>query len=220
MQAAEALEYAHSTGIVHRDIKPSNLLVGETGHLWVADFGLAFTSEIADLTNSGDVIGTLRYMSPEQLRAKPLASDHRTDIYSLGLTLYELLTLTPAHSSGDRQELLSRSQCYPPPSPRSIDPTIPRALSSIVVKAMAEKPDDRYATAGEMAEDLQRFLQHVRVSARPTFWMEHAVKACRRRPNLVRRHTLGSTDRWQRFCCSVPYSFMPVKPLESRITVR
>lgn len=186
IQTAEALEYAHSAGIVHRDIKPSNLLVCDTGHLWVADFGLAFTSDIADLTNTGDIVGTLRYMSPEQLRAKPSTIDHRTDIYSLGLTLYELLTLSPAHPSGDRQELLNQIACYPPPCPRSVDPAIPRALSAVVVKAMAEKPDDRYVSAAAMAADLRRFLQHDPVSAKPHIWVEHAVKACRRKPNLMR----------------------------------
>src|SRR5262249_59263188 len=105
-QAAEALEHAHEMGIVHRDIKPANLLVDGGGQLWVADFGLAHCQNQAGLTMSGDLVGTLRYMSPEQALAKRAIVDHRTDIYSLGVTLYELLTLEPAFNGRDRQELL------------------------------------------------------------------------------------------------------------------
>src|SRR5262249_34345140 len=106
VQAAEALDHAHQIGIVHRDVKPANLLVDAAGHLWVTDFGLAQMQKDSGLTMSGDLLGTLRYMSPEQALAQRIPIDHRTDVYSLGVTLYELLTLEPAYSGQDRQELL------------------------------------------------------------------------------------------------------------------
>ena len=104
IQAAEALDHAHQSGVIHRDIKPANLLLDRKGHLWVADFGLARIQADSDLTRTGDLVGTLRYMSPEQAMGKSVVIDQRTDIYSLGVTLYELLTLTPAVSGQDRQE--------------------------------------------------------------------------------------------------------------------
>jgi serine/threonine protein kinase len=106
IQAAEALDYAHQMGVIHRDVKPANLMIDATDRLWVADFGLAQIQSDTRLTMTGDLIGTLRYMSPEQALAKRVVVDHRTDIYSLGATLYELLTLEPAFSGTDRQELL------------------------------------------------------------------------------------------------------------------
>ena len=109
MQAAEALEHAHQLGVVHRDIKPANLLLDIRGNLWITDFGLAHCQSQLGLTMSGDMIGTLRYMSPEQALAKRMLIDHRTDIYSLGVTLYELLTLEPAFAGRDREEILHRS---------------------------------------------------------------------------------------------------------------
>ncbi len=191
VQVANALHYAHEAGVIHRDIKPSNLLISDTGHVWLTDFGLAFTTSVADLTDTGDVIGTLQYMSPEQAHGRPLAIDHRTDIYSLGLTLYEMLTLSPARQCADRQDLLRQISRYPPPSPRRINPNVPRPLSAIVVKAMAEKPEDRYATAGEMAEDLRRFLRHAPVKARRGVWVERVVKAYRRRSIMIRTTLWG-----------------------------
>src|SRR5262249_9728479 len=106
IQAAQALEHAHSLGIVHRDIKPGNLMLDGQGKLWVTDFGLARTMADSGLTLTGDVVGTLRYMSPEQALAKHGLVDHRTDIYALGATLYEVLALQPAFPGTDRQELL------------------------------------------------------------------------------------------------------------------
>ncbi len=106
VQAAEALEHAHQMGVVHRDIKPSNLMVDADGNLWITDFGLAMTQTETNLTMTGDILGTLRYMSPEEIEAKHGVVDHRTDIYSLGVTLYELLTLQAAFPGRDRQQVL------------------------------------------------------------------------------------------------------------------
>src|SRR5262249_45265233 len=137
VQAAEALDHAHQVGIVHRDVKPANLLVDAGGHLWVTDFGLAQMQKDTGLTMSGDLLGTLRYMSPEQALAQRVPIDHRTDVYSLGVTLYELLTLEPAYSGQDRQELLRQITFEEPTVPRRINKAIPLELETIVLKAMA-----------------------------------------------------------------------------------
>jgi eukaryotic-like serine/threonine-protein kinase len=118
MQAAEALEHAHQLGIVHRDIKPANLMIEGSNHLWITDFGLAHLQGDNNLTLTGDLLGTLRYMSPEQAQAGRNRVDHRTDIYSLGVTLYELLTLEPAFAGDDRHELLRRIAVEEPKLPR------------------------------------------------------------------------------------------------------
>lgn len=165
-QAAEALEYAHSVGIVHRDIKPANLMVDAHGKLWVTDFGLARTAGDSGLTMTGDLLGTLRYMSPEQALAKHGLVDHRTDVYSLGVTLYELLTLRPAVDGKDRQEILQRIAFEEPAAPRSLNRAIPAELETIVLKAMAKELAERYATAKELADDLRRWLFDQPIQAR------------------------------------------------------
>jgi len=158
IQAAGALEHAHEHSIVHRDIKPSNLLVEPPGHLWVTDFGIARFPGDADLTNSGDMPGTARYMSPEQAQAHGSAVDHRSDIYSLGVTLYELLTLVPAVDGKTNEEILRQLAQAEPRRPRRLNSTIPLDLETVVLKAIAKDPDQRYASAQLMADDLQRFL--------------------------------------------------------------
>ena len=155
IQAAEALEHAHQMGVVHRDIKPSNLMVDARGHLWITDFGLAMTQKDPALTMTGDIVGTLRYMSPEQALGKRSEMNHRTDIYSLGVTLYELLTLQPAFAGDNRETLVRRLLEDDPPRPRTVNRAIPRDLETIVLKATAKEPGQRYATAQEMADDLQ-----------------------------------------------------------------
>ncbi len=155
IQAAEALDHAHKLGIVHRDIKPANLLLDVQGNLWITDFGLARLQDDAGLTITGDLLGTLRYMSPEQALAKRGYLDHRTDIYSLGATLYELLTLRPAIDGQDRQEVLRKIAQDEPTPPRRLNPAIPRELETILLKAMSKEPGSRYATAQELADDLR-----------------------------------------------------------------
>ena len=144
IQAAEALEHAHQMGIVHRDIKPANLLIDSTGHLWVTDFGLARSQADGNLTITGDVLGTPRYMSPEQLAGDRRVLDHRTDIYSLGASLYELITLNPAFAEPDRNRLVSQVAEQEPPAMRRFDRSVPRELETIVLKAMAKEPPHRY----------------------------------------------------------------------------
>jgi tetratricopeptide (TPR) repeat protein len=166
VEAAEALEQAHQIGIVHRDIKPANLLIDSRAHLWVTDFGLAQVQGDGRLTMTGDLVGTLRYMSPEQALAKPVGVDHRSDIYSLGVTLYELLTLQPAFAGTDRQELLRQIAFDEPALPRRLNKSIPADLETIVLRAIAKLPEERYATAQQLADDLRRFLEDRPVQAR------------------------------------------------------
>jgi WD40 repeat protein/serine/threonine protein kinase len=179
-QAALALHYAHEQGIFHRDVKPSNLLIGHSGWLWVSDFGLARIAGQAELTLSGAVLGTLRYMSPEQAFGTRSVVDHRTDIYSLGATLYEIASLRPTFAGDDRLELLRRIAEDEPPALRRLDPAIPRDLETIVRKAMAKDPGARYATALELADDLGRFLQNRPILARPPSAIDRASKWVRR----------------------------------------
>jgi tetratricopeptide (TPR) repeat protein len=198
IQAAEALEHAHQLGIVHRDIKPGNLLLEQTSlpegegaggqrlRLWVTDFGLAHCQSQVGLTLTGDLVGTLRYMSPEQALAKRVVVDHRTDIYSLGVTLYELLTLEPAFGRQDRQELLRQIAFDEPRPPRRLNRAVPAELETIVLKAMERSPDDRYATAQELADDLERFLKDEPIRARRPTLVQRARKWVRRHKPATR----------------------------------
>jgi serine/threonine protein kinase/Flp pilus assembly protein TadD len=165
IQAAEGLDHAHQMGIVHRDVKPANLLV-EADRLWITDFGLAQIQSDTRLTMTGDLLGTLRYMSPEQALAQRAIVDHRTDVYSLGATLYELLTLEPAFPARDRQELLRQIAFEEPAAPRRLDRNVPAELETIVLKAMEKGPEHRYGTAQELADDLERFLRDEPIRAR------------------------------------------------------
>jgi eukaryotic-like serine/threonine-protein kinase len=184
VQAAEALEHAHQQGVIHRDVKPANLLLDGQGQLWVADFGLARCGADLTLTLTGDVLGTLPYMSPEQASARRGLVDHRSDIYSLGATLYELVTLQPVCRGADRRELLQNVFEDPVP-PRRLCRDVPRDLETILLKALGKQVEERYATAQEMADDLRRFLAGRPVLARrPTLW-ERAGKWARRRRAVV-----------------------------------
>jgi serine/threonine protein kinase/Flp pilus assembly protein TadD len=185
VQAAEALDHAHQAGVVHRDVKPANLLLDGRGNVWVTDFGLAHVQTGASLTVSGDLVGTLRYMSPEQALAKRVVIDHRTDVYSLGATLYELLTLRPAFGGTDRQELLRQIAFEEPLAPRRINKAIPAELETIVLKAVEKNPADRYATAQELADDLRRFLEDRPIRARRPSWRQVATKWARRHRGVV-----------------------------------
>jgi serine/threonine protein kinase len=184
-QAALALEHAHSVGIVHRDVKPANLLLDPSGHLWVTDFGLAQMAGDAGLTVTGELLGTLRYASPEQVLARRGVVDHRSDVYSLGATLYELLTLRPLFDGRDRNELLRQIADEEPRPPRSVHAAVPLELETVVLKALRKEPAERYATARELADDLQRFADHLPVLARRPTPTERLWKFARRHPALV-----------------------------------
>ncbi|HKB37426.1 MAG TPA: serine/threonine-protein kinase [Gemmataceae bacterium] len=184
-QAAEALEHAHQMGVIHRDIKPANLLLDLRGQLWVTDFGVAqFRSDVG-LTQTGEMVGTLRYASPEQVLGRRGVVDARSDIYSLGATLYELLTLRPLFSGADRQELLQQITADEPLAPRAVDRLIPVELETIVLKALAKAPSERYATAQELADDLSRFLRDEPIRARRPTLLDRAAKWARRHRAVV-----------------------------------
>ena len=185
LEAANALQYAHDRGIVHRDIKPSNLIVDQQGQTWITDFGLAMTQEETGLTAAGDVLGTLRYMSPEQASGRAVLLDHRTDIYSLGITLYEMVTLRPAFPSQDRNKLLRAIAETQPPFPRVLNHAIPRDLETVVLKATSKSAELRYANARDLADDLQRFLTHQPVRARRTGKLTVVHRWARRNPWLA-----------------------------------
>jgi tetratricopeptide (TPR) repeat protein len=179
VQVAGALEYAHQQGILHRDIKPSNLLLDTHGTVWVTDFGLAKVEDQENLTDTGDLVGTLRYMPPEAFDGRRSA---RGDVYSLGLTLYELLVLRPAFDEKDRSKLIKQVTSGAPPRLDRLNRTIPRDLVTVVHKAVEHDPDHRYQTAGELAADLQRFLDDVPIKVRRASAREQLARWCRRNP--------------------------------------
>jgi serine/threonine protein kinase/WD40 repeat protein len=180
-QVAGGLAHAHARGIVHRDIKPSNLLLDTEGVVWIADFGVA-KGEDEGLTQSGDLLGTVRYMSPERFRGE---GDARADVYALGLTLYELLTLRPGFASRDRLELIEQIKTEEPQRPRSVDARIPRDLETIVLKAIEKDPKARYQSAEAIGEDLRRFLANEPVRARQVGAVERFWRLARRNPAIA-----------------------------------
>jgi eukaryotic-like serine/threonine-protein kinase len=184
-QAADGLDYAHSCGVVHRDVKPGNLLLDLSGKLWITDFGLAYVASNDQLTQTGDLLGTMRYMSPEQASGHRSVIDHRTDIYSLGATLYELLVKQPVFIGSDRQTLLNQILNEDPIPPRQIDRTIPIELETIALKALQHSAADRYASAQEMADDLRRYLIDIPIRAKRPTVVDKARKWMRRHPSMV-----------------------------------
>ena len=185
IQAAEALAHAHDSGVIHRDIKPGNLLLDDTGKLWVTDFGLARLENDSRMTATGDLLGTLRYMAPEQALAQRVIIDHRADIYSLGVTLYEMLTLQPVFQGDDRQALLKQIAFEEPTPPRRIDHSIPTDLECIVLKAIGKDPDDRYSTAKHLADDLERLLAGEPIVAKRRSITDRAFKWSLRHRSLA-----------------------------------
>ncbi len=215
VQAAEALDYAHGVGILHRDVKPANLLLDGRGKLWVTDFGLAQMLGDNGLTQTGDLVGTYRYMSPEQAGGgpgrpgtgrpgrrrrddpaddpaaapdddrPPVVLDPRTDVYALGVTLYELLTLRPALPGPTREDLIWQLASAEPKPPRTLDRAIPVELQTVLAKSYAKDPADRYPTARALADDLKRFLADEPIHARPPTVWDHAAKWTRRHKSVA-----------------------------------
>ena len=181
-QAADALEFAHSKGIIHRDIKPSNLVVDMEGHIWITDFGLAAVQSEATMTLTGDFLGTLRYAAPEQLDDSCNRLDPRSDIYSLGATLYELLTLQPVVPGKKHAEVLAHLENSESVPLHKIDRRIPKDLCNVIMKAVARRPEDRYPSAREFRDDLQRFIDHRPVRARRLSRAQVLLRSIRRKP--------------------------------------
>ena len=187
-QVADALDYAHKQGVLHRDVKPSNLLLDMRGTVWVTDFGLAKVAGpgAENLTHTGDILGTLRYMPAEAFEGK---SDARSDVYSLGLTLYELLAMRPAFDEKDRNKLIKQVTSGEPTPLDRVNREIPRDLVTIVQKSIEKEPARRYATAEELAADLQRYMDDEPILARRQTEVERYVRWARHNPGIA---TLGA----------------------------
>jgi serine/threonine protein kinase/WD40 repeat protein len=179
VQVAEALAHAHQQGIIHRDIKPSNLLLDTRGTVWVTDFGLAKAVDADELTQTGDIVGTLRYMAPERFQG---VTDARSDVYSLGATLYEMVTLRPAFDGADKLRLMERVTHEALVPPRRLDPRVPRDLETIILKAMDKDPQRRFQTATAMADELRLFLTNRPLQIRRSSLRERLWRWCRRNP--------------------------------------
>lgn len=173
---ADALDYAHSKGVIHRDIKPHNLMLGEDGRIRVADFGLARLAEQPGVTLTGEVVGSPLYMAPELLTGGPAAADHRADIYSLGATMYEWLTLAPPHPGDTRETVISSILTTEPKALREHNPVIPIDMETICLKCMDRDPARRYRSAADLRDDLRRFLEQRTIRAKRAGFLERARK--------------------------------------------
>jgi serine/threonine protein kinase len=182
IQVAEALQYAHDKKVFHRDVKPANLLLDDRGQVWVADFGLAKIGDQNGLTPTGHILGTLQYLAPECLHGE---ADTRSDVYGLGATLYELLTLVPPFSGESPARLMKQLAEADPVPPRSINPAIPRDLETIVLTALAREPGQRYSSAKLLADDLRAFLEDRPIRARRMSWAGRGWRLCRRNPAVA-----------------------------------
>lgn len=179
---AEGVHAAHDVGVIHRDLKPQNILVAPDGTPKVTDFGLARLQGDSFHSRSGDIVGTWSYMSPEQVAGDSAAIDRRSDVFSLGVVLYELLTLRLPFEGDTSHQIASRIIHWDPPSPSSLRSQCPQDLSTICLKALEKEPSARYASVAEFAGDLQRFLEHKPILAKPAGRLEKMVKWARRNP--------------------------------------
>ena len=181
--SADALEYAHNLGTLHRDVKPGNLLVDSQGVVWVADFGLAKAADGEQVSQTDDIVGTLRYMAPEQLRNQ---ADARSDVYGLGLSLYELVALQPAFDQEACHRAVAHNGRFGDPiRPGKLVKHLPRDLETIIVKSIAQEPAHRYQSAGELAADLNRFLSDRPIRARRVPWYEQLWRWSRRNRSVA-----------------------------------
>ena len=172
-------------GIIHRDIKPSNLMINDKGHLWVTDFGLAKFESSLGATYTGDIMGTVRYMSPEQALGKNDQISNRTDIYSLGVTLYELLTLKPLFPGENKEPIFNQIINDEPVPPAKQNASIPKDLETIILKAISKEPENRYHSAGELKEDLNRFKHNIPILAKRPSVIDLVIKWSKRRKNYA-----------------------------------
>ena len=180
LQAAEALAHAHQRGVIHRDIKPSNLILDPEGQIWLTDFGLAKRMDDVTLSVTGALVGTPRYMSPEQASAAKLPVDQRTDIYSLGATLYELATGKPLFEAATAHEVISQILTVEPASPRSVRADLPKDLETIILKCLSKESHQRYPTAQLLADDVRAFAEGRAIKARRVSLPERAVRWARK----------------------------------------
>jgi tetratricopeptide (TPR) repeat protein len=182
---ADALDYAHQRGVVHRDIKPHNLLIGRDGRMRISDFGLARLAEQPGVTVTGEVIGSPLYMSPEQISGNADDVDPRADIYSLGATMYEWLTLRPPYPGDTRERVISRILSSEATAPRTLNPAMPIDLETICLKAIERNRERRYRNAAELRDDLRRYLANRPIVARRTGPVGRTLK-------LIARHQFAS----------------------------
>lgn len=181
---ARALHYAHQRGVVHRDVKPANILIDKEGEPHITDFGIAKRiSADATISSEGQVIGTAKYMAPEQAAGKSRETDHRADIYALGVVLYEMLA-GDVPFRGNVQAILHQKMTEDAPSPRTMAPGLSRDLETICLKCLERDPGKRYASALEVAEELERVAGGEPIRARPITSLERAWRWCRKRPDV------------------------------------
>ena len=192
-QVADALAHAHEAGVIHRDVKPSNILVDHDGKPWVVDFGLArLRDSDGSVGASREMVGTLRYMAPEQAKVLEGKVDERSDVYSLGVTLYELATLHRAIPGSGQAAVIARLSVDGPKPPRRVDPYMPRDLETILLKATGRLPAERYQSAAELAVDLDRFLQGLSPLARRPTLLDRSWSRVKRHARAVAAATAAT----------------------------